>query len=92
MVWSDDSKAIFFAAQTDGSIPIYSVPAKGGTITKIFGSDNGVNDFDMQGDKIVYALTETKNPWEIFVLNLKDLPAGQKGKSPTQLTKLNEGG
>ncbi len=83
LVWSADSKSIFFAAQTDGSIPIYSVPAKGGAVTKIFGSDNGVNDFDVHGDQIVYALTETKNPWEIFLLNLKD-------KSNTQLTKLNE--
>lgn len=82
-VWSADSKTIFFTAQVDGSIPIYSVPAKGGAITKIFGSDNGVNDFDVQGDKIVYALTETKNPWEIYALNMKD-------KSSTQLTKLNE--
>jgi len=84
LVWSADSKTIFFAAQVDGSIPIYSVPAKGGAVTRIFGGENGVNDFDMYGDKIVYALTETKNPWEIFVLNLKD-------KSQTQLTKLNEG-
>ena len=84
LVWSTDSKIIFFAAQVDGDIPIYSVPAKGGAITKIFGNDNGVNDFDVQGDKIVYALTETKNPWEIFVFNLKD-------KSNSQLTKLNEG-
>jgi dipeptidyl aminopeptidase/acylaminoacyl peptidase len=84
LVWSGDSKTIFFAAQADGDIPVYSVSAKGGAITKILGNDNGVNDFDVQGDKIVYALTETKNPWEIFVYNLKD-------KSNTQLTKLNEG-
>jgi len=84
LVWSGDSKTIFFAAQADGDIPIYSVPAKGGDITKILGNDNGVNDFDVQGDKVVYALTETKNPWEIFILNLKD-------KSNVQPTKLNEG-
>ncbi len=84
LVWSADSKTIFFAAQTDGDIPIYSVPVKGGTITKIFGNDNGVNDFDLRGDKVVYALTETKNPWEIFVFNLKE-------KNSLQLTKLNEG-
>jgi dipeptidyl aminopeptidase/acylaminoacyl peptidase len=83
-LWSADSKTIFFAAQVDGDIPLYSVPAKGGAITKILGNDNGVNDFDVRGDKIVYALTETKNPWEVLLLNQKD-------KSNTQLTKLNEG-
>jgi dipeptidyl aminopeptidase/acylaminoacyl peptidase len=83
-VWSADSRTIYFSSQTDGDIPLFSVPAKGGAITKIFGSDNGVNDFDVRGDKVVYALTETKNPWEVYRLNLKD-------KSNRQLTQLNEG-
>ena len=81
--WSVDGKTIYFASQTNGEIPIFNVAAKGGAITKIFGNANGVNDFDVHGDKIVYALTETKNPWEVYVLNLKD-------KSNRQLTKLNE--
>ena len=83
-VWSSDSKTIYFAAQVDGDIPIYSIPAKGGTITKITGIDNGVNDFDVVGDKIVYGLTETKNPWEVYLMGLKD-------KSNRQLTNLNDG-
>lgn len=82
-IWSADSKTLYFSAQADGDIPVYSVPAKGGAITKLIGNDNGVNDFDVLGDKIVYALTETKNPWEVFVYNQKD-------KSTRQLTKLNE--
>jgi dipeptidyl aminopeptidase/acylaminoacyl peptidase len=82
-IWSADSKTIYFLAQADGDIPIYSVPAKGGPILKVIGNDNGVNDFDLVNDKLVYALTETKNPWEIFLLNQKD-------KSNRQLTKLNE--
>ncbi len=82
-VWSADSKTVYFISQTNGEIPLFSVPAKGGSVTKIFGSNNGVNDFDLQGDKVVYSLTETKNPWEIYSYNLKD-------KSNKQLTKLNE--
>ncbi len=82
-VWSSDSKTIYFAAQADGDIPIYSIPAKGGTITKVLGNDIGVNDFDVRGDRVVYALTETKNPWEVYALNLKD-------KSNRQLTNLND--
>lgn len=82
-VWSGDSKTIYFGAQTEGDIPLYSVSAKGGTITKILGNDSGVNDFDVRGDKIVYALTETKNPWEVYVFSLKD-------KSNRMLTKFNE--
>lgn len=83
-IWSGDSKTIYFSSQTEGNIPLFSVAAKGGPITRIFGSDNGVNDFDIRGDKVVYALTETKNPWEVYLYNLKD-------KTNRQLTQLNEG-
>ncbi|MBS1557910.1 MAG: S9 family peptidase [Bacteroidetes bacterium] len=82
-IWAADSKTIYFTAQTEGDIPLYSIPAKGGSITKLTGRGLGVNDFDVKGDKIVYALTETKNPWEIYLYSLKD-------KSNKPLTKLNE--
>ncbi|MDZ7647026.1 MAG: hypothetical protein U5K54_07520 [Cytophagales bacterium] len=58
-VWSGDGRLIYFSSQTEGDIPLFSVPAKGGNITKIFGNDNGINDLDVRGDKVVYALTET---------------------------------
>ncbi|MDZ7647714.1 MAG: hypothetical protein U5K54_11335 [Cytophagales bacterium] len=79
--WSADSKTIYFVPNRRRCC--FSVPAKGGTVSKIFGNDNGINDFDLQGDKVVYALTETKNPWEVHLLNLKD-------KSTRQVTRLNE--
>jgi len=82
--WSSDSKTIYFVSQTEGDIPLFTVPAKGGAITKIFGNDNGVNDFDVKGDKVVYALTQTNNPWEVYLYHLKD-------KTNRQLTQLNEG-
>ena len=89
--WSADSKSIYFTAQTEGDIPLFAVPARGGAITKIIGNDSGINEFDLQGDVVVYALTETKNPWEVYLYHLKDLPARQAGKANRQLTKLNEG-
>lgn len=82
-LWSADSKTIYFTAQADGDIPLYSIPAKGGAITKIMGNDNGVNDFDIKGDRVVYAFTETKNPWEVYLYSLTE-------KTSRQLTKLNE--
>ncbi len=82
--WSADGKNIYFTAQTEGDIPLFVVPAKGGAVTKIIGNDNGLNDFDVAGDRVVYALTETKNPWEVYLYGIKD-------KSNRQLTKLNEG-
>jgi dipeptidyl aminopeptidase/acylaminoacyl peptidase len=82
-LWSTDSKTIYFASQTEGDIPLYSIPAKGGTPTKLIGNDSGVNEFVMWGDKIVYALTETKNPWELYLYDAKT-------KSTKQLSKFNE--
>jgi dipeptidyl aminopeptidase/acylaminoacyl peptidase len=83
--WSADGKTVYFTAQTEGDIPLHSIPAKGGAITKMIGNDNnGINDFDIQGDRIVYALTETKNPWEVYTYSIKT-------KTSKQLTRLNEG-
>lgn len=81
--WSSDSKSIFFSSETEGDIPLYSIPVKGGKETRWLGNDSGVNDYDVRGDKVVYAYTETKNPWEVYLFSLKD-------KSNRQLTKLNE--
>lgn len=81
--WSVDGKTIYFGAQSEGDIPIYSAPLKGGVITKVLGADNGVNNYDMRGDKLVYALTETKNPWEVYLYNPKD-------KSNRMLTHFND--
>jgi len=80
--WSNDGKTIFFTAQTEGDIPLFSVPAKGGKPNRLLGNDNGINDFALSGDRVVYALTETANPWEIYVYHLKE-------KSNRQLTRLN---
>ena len=83
-VWSADGKTIYFNSQTEGDIPLFSISAKGGDATKILGNnDNGVNDFDIRGDKVVYALTETKNPWDVYLYNFKD-------KSNRALTQFNE--
>lgn len=81
--WSADGASIYFTAQTEGDIPMYSIPAKGGSIAKLIGSDNGVNEFDLRGDKFVYALTETKNPWELYLYDAKT-------KTSRQLSKFNE--
>jgi dipeptidyl aminopeptidase/acylaminoacyl peptidase len=83
-LWSADSKAIYFVSQTEGDIPVFSIPAKGGKEIKLIGNDSGVNEFDLRGDKIIYALTETKNPWEVYSYEIKT-------KANKQLSKFNEG-
>jgi dipeptidyl aminopeptidase/acylaminoacyl peptidase len=80
--WSADGKIIYFTASTDGDIPLYSIPAKGGQVTTIITNDKGVMDYDLRGDRIVYAQTEIATPWEVYTMNLKD-------KKAQTLTKLN---
>lgn len=82
--WAADGKSIYFTASADGDISLYNMPAKGGKLSVIIGNDKGVLDYDVKGDKIVYAQTEIINPWEVFLLNIKE-------KKTSQLTRLNEG-
>ncbi len=81
--WSADGKSIYFTASADGDVPLYNIPAKGGKLNLVVGDDKGVMDYDLKGDKIVYAQTEIINPWDVYMLNTKE-------KKTTQLTRLND--
>ena len=81
-IWSQDGKTIYFTASADGDVPLYSISAKGGKPTIVIGDDKGVMDYDLKGDRIVYAQTEVANPWDVYQMTIKD-------KKTTQLTKLN---
>lgn len=81
--WSADGKSIYFTASADGDIPLYNITLKGGQPVVVIGNDKGVMDYDLRGDKIVFAQTEMVNPWDVYQLNTKD-------KKTTQLTRLNE--
>ena len=82
-IWSQDGKTIYFTAAVDGDVPLYSIPAKGGKPTTVVGNDKWVMDYDLKGDRVVYAQTETLNPWDVYLMSLKD-------KKTSQLTRLNE--
>ncbi|MEQ8304242.1 MAG: S9 family peptidase [Cyclobacteriaceae bacterium] len=80
--WSADGKMIYFTASAEGDVPLYNISAKGGKPTIVIGDDKGVMDYDLKGDKIVYAQTEVANPWDVYMMSIKD-------KKTTKLTKLN---
>jgi dipeptidyl aminopeptidase/acylaminoacyl peptidase len=80
--WSADGKTIYFTAASEGDVPLYSIPAKGGTPSVLITGDIGIMDFAVKADGIVYAHTAVSNPWEVSVMNLKD-------KKSTLLTALN---
>jgi dipeptidyl aminopeptidase/acylaminoacyl peptidase len=80
--WSSDSKSVYFTAATNGGFPLYRVPATGGTVEKLTGSETGVNSFDVAGSRLAYVLTRPTNPWELFV-------AGPEAKAARELTAHN---
>ncbi|MBL0740160.1 S9 family peptidase [Chryseolinea lacunae] len=81
--WSEDNKAVYFNAESEGDIPLYSLPAKGdATPVQLIVGDKGVTGFTVKSGKIIYGLTETSNPWEVYAFTLKD-------KTQVPITKFN---
>jgi dipeptidyl aminopeptidase/acylaminoacyl peptidase len=72
ITWSDDSKQILFTADTEGDIPLFTLPVKVDAIPKRLTPENsGVTNFSVKGGKAVYALAEVNNPCEVYSLDLK---------------------
>lgn len=80
--WSADSKSLYFTVESEGDVPLLTVSAKGGKTTEVVGGDLGVLAFDVSGSHLVYAQTETVNPWEVYSLNFRD-------KQKKKLTSFN---
>ena len=68
--WSPDSKSLTFTAPSEGYVPLYSVAARGGRIKTLL-DRRGVNDYDIEGDHIVFAATTVAHPNELYITNMK---------------------
>ncbi len=80
--WSSDGKSIYFMSPDHGAFPLFRIAYKGGSVEKLIGGPLGIRDFDLEGDKLVYALTELTNPFELYL-------ADKDGKNPQRLTSFN---
>lgn len=80
--WSPDGNNIFFTAESDGYIPLFTIglrPTGGkqsalvwGKATLVYGATSGINELEMAGGKLVTAVTTTASPWEIGVVDPKE--------------------
>jgi dipeptidyl aminopeptidase/acylaminoacyl peptidase len=70
MVWSKDDKFIYFTAQSNGGVPLYKLDVKSKQITKLTDVNTGILDFDLAGDKIVFAQTAVADPSELYVTDV----------------------
>ncbi|MEJ1238469.1 S9 family peptidase [Chryseolinea sp. T2] len=80
--WSADSKSLYFTVESEGDVPLLNISTKGGKAVEIIGGDLGVMNFAVGSGQVIYAQTETINPFEVYSLNLRD-------KQKKKLTSFN---
>ena len=80
--WSPDGKYIYFVSPNQGSFPLFRIPAGGGEVKPVVKGEIGVRDFDLSRNRIVYALTEVKNPFELYV-------SSNDGQNSQKITSFN---
>lgn len=80
--WSPDSKRIYFSAASHGAFPLFRISATGGKVDTVIGGPRGVRDYDIEGKRLVYALTEVRNPYELYL-------ADDNGKNTHPITSFN---
>ena len=83
LIWSKDSKFIYFTAQSNGGQPLYKIDVLSKKIDQLTDFDSGILGFDLSADKIVYAKTEVANPNELYVADLQM-------KNALKLTSVND--
>lgn len=81
--WTDDSKALYLTAPSNGGTPIYKLDIASKKIEKLTDFNTGITAFDIARDKIAFAKTEVKNPSELYVADLSV-------KNPVKITSLND--
>lgn len=68
--WSNDSKYIYFTANSNGAIPMYRLDIQSKTVDRISDFESGISSFDISKDRIIYSKTEVKNPSELYSADL----------------------
>lgn len=87
LIWSNDSKRIYFQSSDTGTTNLFYVPARGGKPTRIYKGNCHIKGFDIKGktSKAAVIYSDVKNPGEIMVFPTK---YGGEKKAKT-LTDLN---
>ena len=68
--WSEDSKFVYFTANSNGGVPLYRLEIQSKKVEKLSDFDSGITGFDVSKDRIVYGKTEVKNPSELYAADL----------------------
>ena len=68
--WSDDSRYVYFAANSNGGIPMYRLDIQSKKVERLSDFESGISSFDVSRDRIFYCKTEVKNPSELYTADL----------------------
>ncbi len=64
--WSNDEKYLYCNAQSNGGAPLYKINIETKQIERLSGYENGITNFDIKGNTLVYAKTEPTDPFELY--------------------------
>ncbi|MDQ6757221.1 MAG: S9 family peptidase [Bacteroidota bacterium] len=67
ITWSNDEKYIYFSAQSNGGQPLYKINVETKKVEDLSDYTHGILNFDVEGDKIVFAKTEVADPSELYI-------------------------
>jgi dipeptidyl aminopeptidase/acylaminoacyl peptidase len=81
-IWSGDSKSLYFIASVNGGFPLYRINSSGGKPQQLTEGNTGVRNVDVGKSKVVFALTQSANPFELYSTTLD-------GSGIKQLTNHN---
>jgi len=81
--WSDDSKFVYFATNSNGGVPMFRLDVLTKRVDRLSDFEAGISSFDVSKDRIVFSKTEVKNPSELYTADLMM-------KNPIKLSSHNE--
>ena len=75
LTWTADSKFLYFTAASNGGTPLYRLDIVTKKVEQLSDFDIGINDFDLNGQRLVFSQTNISNPSELMMadLNVKNV-------------------
>lgn len=80
--FSPDEKTIYFTSLNNGGSSLYKADVKTGKTEKLTSEDEGIYEFNISGNQLIFPKTWIQDPSEIFIADLQV-------KAPKMITRLN---
>ena len=79
---TEDERYLYTTAQSNGGSPLYRVNIKTHAVEQLTDVNSGILGFGVAGNKLVFAKTEVKDPFELYSADLT-------GKNAKQISSFN---